>query len=165
MENKYLTIKELAAAANVSVQSIYKRLKRENDEIHNYTWKKDGTTLIAAAALQFIYGTEQPLRHKPKEKASAEQSIVELLKQQLEMIQKELDEKNKTIAELLEQLKECSSRETQYQQLLDHQQQLTAMEKQKILALEDAAFKKRGLFGLFGKKKSKYSQEVEENEQ
>lgn len=165
MEKAFYSIKEFAEAANVSEQSVYKRLKKDNDPIHQFISYEDGKKVIAAAALQIIYNRTEPLRPKQKEKAAAEpqQEMIDFLKLQLENMQHELEEKNKTIADLLEQAKESSKRETQYQQLLDQQQKLTAIDKQKILALESAAENKKGLFRFFGKKK-KETEGAAENE-
>ena len=69
MELDYLSVKEFAAAASVSVQSIYKRIGKPEDPIHQFLKNDVKPPLIAAAALEVIYNkTEQP---KQRERAAA----------------------------------------------------------------------------------------------
>lgn len=159
MEKEYLSIKEFAAAAGVSVQSVYNRIKESNNKIQKYIKIKDGKKVISAAALDDIYqkGFEYD---EIKEESAKEDSIVAILNKQIELLenqvkqqQEEIANKNEQIASLLEQLQESGKRESTYQTLLNQEQQLAAADKQKLLALESPESKaKRGLFGIFRKR-------------
>ena len=169
MELEYLSIKDFAEAASVSVQSIYKRINKADDPIHQFL-KDEKPPLIAAAALEVIYKRgEQPLH---RERAAAadqtQKDYIDLLKQQLEAAQTELQEKNKMIAELLEQAKIKDQKHTEiiqeFQQIINQQQMLTAADKNRVLALESAESKKKGFFSRF-RKKNKGEQGEQQNEQ
>ena len=174
MELEYLSVKEFAEEANVSVQSIYKRINKAEDPIHQFLKADEKTPMIAAAALEVIYNkSSKPLRSEKKsaEAAAADQmqkEYIELLKQQLEAAQNELQEKNKMIGELLEQAKIKEQTHTQivqeFQQIINNQQMLTAADKSRVLALENAEDKKKGFFRFFGRKR-KTEQGEPNNEQ
>lgn len=170
MELDYLSVKEFAAAASVSVQSIYKRIGKPEDPIHQFLKNDVKPPLIAAAALEVIYNkTEQP---KQRERAAAaddtQKEYIDLLKRQLEAAQTELQEKNKMITELLEQAKTKDQKHTEiiqeFQQIINQQQMLTAADKNRVLALENAESKRKGFFRFFGKK-NKAEQGEPNNEQ
>ena len=101
MELEYLSVKEFAEEAHVSVQSIYKRINKAEDPIHQFLKADEKTPMIAAAALEVIYNkASKPLRYEKKstEAAAADEmqkEYIELIKQQLEAAQNELQEKNK----------------------------------------------------------------------
>lgn len=156
MAEQYLSIKEFAEMANVSQQSVYKRLKKPDDIIQSYIKIKDGKKVIAAAAIEKIYNSDSAAVYDEVEEAEEQplrDDIIIILKGQVEQLQKELEIKNKQIEELTNRLKESSERETNFQTLLNQQQQLTATEKQRILQLESETMKKkRGIFGIFKKK-------------
>jgi septal ring factor EnvC (AmiA/AmiB activator) len=93
------------------------------------------------------------VRREPEPNINPQDEIINLLKEQLEQVRKELEFKNKQIEELQAQLKASSERETNYQHLLNQQQTLNGMDKQKILLLEnETTKKKKGIFGIFKKK-------------
>jgi uncharacterized coiled-coil protein SlyX len=158
MEKEYLSIKECAAAAGVSVQSVYNRIKESNNKIQKYIKIKDGKKVISAAALDDIY--QKGFEYDEIEESAKEDSIVAILNKQIELLenqvaqqQAEIERKNEHIASLLEQLQESGKRESTYQTLLNQEQQLAAADKQKLLALESPESKaKRGLFGIFKKR-------------
>lgn len=165
MSDSYLSIKEFAECANVSIQSVYKRIKKSDDIIHNFIIIKDGKKLIAAAAIEQIYNINyNSINNDIEEEAKEEplyNDIISILKEQIEQQKREIEFKNKQIDNLMIQLKESSKRETNYQTLLNQQQQLTATEKQKILQLENKASaneKKRGIFSFFRKKEEKVNE-------
>ena len=105
MEKEYLSIKEFAAAVGISPQAVYKQL---NNKLKPYLKTVDGKKTIEKSAL-FLFEKE------PKTN--------EVEQQLINMLQTELNEKNKQIAEL--------------QKLLDQAQRLHAAEKQRVLELED----------------------------
>jgi predicted DNA-binding protein YlxM (UPF0122 family) len=151
---EYLSIAEFAERAKVSKQSIYQRLKKSDDIIHKYIKIKGDKKVIAASAVDIIYNKDFAAYEEietDKEKFQEENEIIKLLRQQVEQQQREIDIKNKQIEDLNIQLKASSERETNYQTLLNQQQQLTAAEKQKVLLLEERT-QRKGLFNIFKKK-------------
>lgn len=129
MDKEYLSITDFAARAKVSKQSIYKRLNQLNNQLNNYVEMIDNQRMIDIRALQEIYGieVEQPSQPKnnqveqPNQPDSQPQNDTEKLL--IEMLQKELDEKNKQIENL--------------QRLVDQEQQLNMANHKKILLLEE----------------------------
>lgn len=157
MSEKYFSIAEFAEKANVSPQSVYQRIKRENDEIHKYIKiSKDGKKVIAETAIDIIYnkninGNYEEIEET--EKQTQDNIIIDILQNQVKQLTAEIEFKNKQIEELQTQLKASSERETNYQHLLNQQQTLNGMDKQKILLLEnETTKKKKGFFGIFKKK-------------
>lgn len=63
MGDRYLSIKDFANAAGVSVQSVYKRLNQVDNSLNQYLNQIDGKKMLNIQALQDIYGikVEQPV--------------------------------------------------------------------------------------------------------
>ena len=113
MEQEYLSINDFAAAVGITKQAVYKQL---NTKLKTYLKVVNGKKMIEKSALSLF--------DKKTEVNQNEQQLNNQLTDKLiDMLQKELDEKNQQIAEL--------------QKLLDQAQKLNAMDKQKILELED----------------------------
>lgn len=142
VENQYISVKEFAEKAGISVQAVYKGL---NNRLNPYVKLVDNQKTIDIRALQDIYGIEvEQLIQSELTTNSTENStsdtVVEAL---LEQLKKELDVKNEQIKEKDKQLKEkdnqiaaLNERLEEGHRLLDQQQQLQAMEK-KIQVLEN----------------------------
>lgn len=127
MEKEYLSIKEFAKLAKVSPQSIYKRLNQVDSRLNNYVEKVGNQKKIDIMALKDVYNieVEQPIQPGNNQveqpfKPENQQSSTDKL---LEMLQKQLEEKDKQISEL--------------QRLLDQQQKLSLSDRQIIQVLED----------------------------
>lgn len=128
---EYITIKEFAKRAGVSVQSVYKRLNGLNNPLNQFIQLVDNQKMLDIRALQEIYGieVEQPIQPNhstystldstPGEVQDEEKKV---LVEQIETLKKELDAKNEQIEKLL-----C---------LVDQAQRLQGIAEQKILALE-----------------------------
>lgn len=129
MDKEYLSITDFAARAKVSKQSIYKRLNQLNNKLNNYVEKVDNQKMIDIRALQEVYGmeVEQPSQPKVNQVEQPSQPDIQLQndteKLLIEMLQKELDEKNKQIENL--------------QRIIDQEQQLNMANHKKILLLEE----------------------------
>lgn len=133
MKNDLLTIKEFAKKTNVSVQSIYQRINKKNDVIHNYIVTKDNKKYIKENAIEEIYKKNTAETETGK---TANIEIIEFLKQQI-------IEKDKQIAEKDKQINEIT-------QALVQQQQLNAIDKQRIELIETKRKKPR--FNIFKKR-------------
>ena len=170
MNEKFYSVSAFAKLVNVSVQSIYQRMKKQDDDIQKYIKLQKGKKVISEKAIE-IYNkdlnTYEEAETEEKQKDindKAEIHIkeieylnreVEHLNKQVEYLTAEIEVKNKQIAELQEQLKASSERETNYQLLLNQQQQLNGIDKQRVLQLEQetqTAKKKKGIFGVFSRK-------------
>lgn len=172
MEERYYSIFEFAKLVNVSVQSIYKRLKRDDNIIHKYVKIKNGKKVISGEAVE-IYKkdeyeyediTEPEETEETEEKENTYNQIIEIYQKQIELLTAEIEVKNRQIEELTAQLKASSERETNYQHLLNHQQQLNGIDKQRVLLLEEQTQtqeKKQGILKIFQRKKGKEDKKEE----
>ena len=146
MGAEYLSIKDFAKKAGVSQQSLYKRLNNPNNQLNNYVKMVENQKMIDIRALQEVYGVEveQPIQPKTE---PVEQPIQPLLQATIESLTKELERKSEELqakdkqyadlkASMEEQLKVKDKQIEHYGKLLDQEQQLNAMNQQKILALE-----------------------------
>ena len=136
MKTEYLSVNEFAKAVNVTVQAIYKRIRK--DDLKPFIKKQNGKIYIDKSAIGIynIKNSEEKENH----------SIIEILRV-------ELDEKNKQIESLLNRL-------DQQQQLLDQQQKLMLLDQQKILALEEAhegQEARKGILSIFRRKRERRS--------
>lgn len=133
-QDHYLSIKDFAQAAGVSVQSVYKRLNQVENHLNQYLNLIDGKKMLDIKALKDLYGVEvaqlvvQPLNQSCQPDSTSDIAI-KALNQQLEVLQDQLKSKDQQIEELNQRLKESM-------QLLDQQQKLTAIAEQKVLMLE-----------------------------
>ena len=159
MDEKYYSVLEFAEMVNVSVQSIYQRIKKTDDDIHRYIKLQKGKRYISEKAVE-IYNKDLTAgaEEEKAEKQNDLNEIAEIYKKQVEYLTAEIEVKNKQIEELQERLKASSERETNYQQLLNQQQQLNGIDKQRVLQLESetqTTKKKKGIFGIFRRKEEK----------
>lgn len=136
MNTRYLTIKEFAEKAKVSPQIIYKRIQDKNNSLYPFLKVIDGKKYISEEALKIIYN----ISAESGQESEKENNVIELLK-------KELESKNEQINTLLNQLTEAHT-------LINQQQQLHLLDKQKIKELEEAKEeKKKSVFNFFHFKK------------
>lgn len=145
VENQYISVKEFAQRAGKSVQAIYKGL---NNRLNQYVKLVDNQKMLDIRALQEVYGMEveepiQPELTTDSTKESTNDTVIDTLLKQIEILRNELDVKNEQLREKDRQLKEkdnqiaaLNKRLEESHRLLDQSQQLQAMEK-KIQALED----------------------------
>ena len=128
MKTEYISIKDFAKRAGVSQQSLYKRLNKLNNQLNNYVKMVENQKMIDIRALQEVYGVEveQPIQPKiePVEQPIQPNfdSILSQNQQMIDMLKEQLEAKDKQIENL--------------QKLLDQEQQLNAMNHEKILLLE-----------------------------
>ena len=132
MKDDFLSVSEFAKTADVSIQAVYKRINKENSDLKPFVKKSGGKTLIDKAALALVYN-----KHESEDKDST--TAIEILKA-------EILEKNKQIEGLLAQLETVNK-------LLDQQQSLMLLDKQKILELEEAKTDRKSIFNIFKRKK------------
>ena len=148
MEKDLLTVKEFAELAGVSVQSIYKKLGKANNPIQRYLKVVDGVKYIERRAYAILYSSapaptaaeeappaivEEQTPPQPGESEappppkSSTDRILDILEQQLEEQRRQLQEKDKQIAAQTEQINSLLARLEESSQIINQQQQLTAM--------------------------------------
>lgn len=125
-QKEYLTIKEFADAAGVSKQAVYQRL---TGTLKPYVSIKDGVKYLNIRALELYKGDDavKKLKKNNQEESNSVQvdSMVELLK-------RELDQKNKQIDELHKLLEQSQVNLSQMQyrlQLIEDQRNEEPEEK------------------------------------
>lgn len=126
MKDEYISIKEFAERAGVSVQSIYKRLNGLNNPLNQYVKLVDNQKMLNISALKEIYDieVEQPIQPNHSTLEAVNDTLYDTLLKQLEV-------KDNQIQELNERLKEA-------QKALSQEQQLHLLSKQHIFELEAA---------------------------
>ena len=91
-EDQYLSVKEFAQAAGVSVQAVYKRLLKDLKPFVN---EVDGRKVINKRALKEVYGKDQ---EELEEKV--DNDLINVLLNQINLLTNELNQKNSEINEL-----------------------------------------------------------------
>lgn len=160
MSVKYYSIKEFAELLGISPQSIYKRLKKENDPLHNYTKVEDSKTLIADSAVAEVFKRGAIPQENAEERKDSPplDDIIFLLNEQIDTLKRALESKEEEVKRLTAQNERLYKMLEDQQRMTEHQQQLSALDKKNILLLEEKINKKKkGIFGWFNRK------EVEEN--
>lgn len=134
-DQEYISIADFAEHAGVSKQAVYQRL---NKSLKAYVKDVDGKKSINIRALEDLYGKESCSRleqdiqgeFKEVEQGIEEEKEGQLINKLIDTLQEELKSKDEQIREKDLQIKELHN-------LLDQQQKLTAMDRQRITELED----------------------------
>ena len=155
MRSEYITVKEFAEIAGVTIQSIYKRLSKENNPLNPYFKEIDGKKLLHKAALKEVYDLDPPEELEkdqpadPTEEAATPEKndhadrLITLLEKQLEEKDRQLQEKDLQINAKDKQIESLLQRLEEANKLIDQQQQLAAIEKKEVLQLEDPEEKEK----------------------
>ncbi len=134
MKEEYLSISEFATRAGVSRPTIYSKL---DNELSNFCKVVKGKKVINIAALS-LFGIKESVKNFTDSETL--KSLVTVLQEQQQALQKELDIKN-------EQIRTLSNQNTQQLKLIDQQQYLQAMAEQKRLeAPAERIEEEKGLF-------------------
>lgn len=112
MEKEYLSIKDFAQAVGISQQAVYKQL---NNKLQPYLKVVDNKKMLEKSALKLF--------EKEEKNSNVEQQLINMLNENLEVLKKQLEEKDKTIASLNENLK--------------REQELHGIEKARTKELQD----------------------------
>lgn len=108
MQDEYISVKEFAKRAGVSVQSLYKRLNGLNNPLNQYIKLVDNQKMLNISALEEVYGIEveqpiQPNHSTYSTSAQENETVIDILLKQSEMLKKELEMKNEQIIFLQEE--------------------------------------------------------------
>ena len=149
MEKDLLTIKDFAQLAGVSVQSIYKKIGKQNNPIQRYLVELNGLKYIRRAALDVLYSPapaatvfqeEQPPQNdEPPQTKSGTDRLLDILETQLADQRRQLEEKDKQIADQSRQISQLLEQLAENAKIINQQQQLTAMNTQFLLGQPAAA--------------------------
>ena len=122
MEQELLSVKDFAARAGVSVQAIYKRLNKVDNELNKYVFVIGGKKMLDATALSLFADTaDAPADSTGCSTGCSTGLTVEY--RYIETLEAELERKNEQIEKL--------------QQLLSQEQQLRLVADKRILLLEE----------------------------
>lgn len=110
MNDEYISIKEFAELAGISVQAVYKRL---NNQLNPYVKLVENRKMLKKSALYEVYGieVEQPIQPKYSTKHSTNSTKVEtvkLLQKTVDLLENELKIKNQQIETLQKENSELS---------------------------------------------------------
>ena len=146
MEKERITVKEYADAIGKSVQAVYNKINNADDPIQQYViQKKKGKAELKAEILDTIekkekethktFTLENEIKEEQKEdsaeettienKASSQNEIIDILKDQIKHFKIEIEEKNKQIEYLQKAL-------DNNQKMLNNEQQLMLLEKNAV---------------------------------
>lgn len=150
MNDKYITVSEFAKRANISKQRVYQLL---NKRLKEFVQEVDGKKMLDIRALESfsIQDTCSSVVQEVEPDAKQEASALDLLKTTIDMLQKQLEEKDRTIHELTEALKNEQLQTSQAQalhggsikQLLEQGQDAEEPEQQKKEAEASKGFFRR----------------------
>lgn len=157
MNDKYITVAEFSKRANISKQRVYQLL---NKRLKEFVQEVDGKKMLDIRALESfsIQGacsnnqdTCSSVVKEVEPDAKQEASALDLLKTTIDMLQKQLEEKDRTIHELTEALKNEQLQTSQAQalhggsikQLLEQGQDAEEPEQQKKEAEASKGFFRR----------------------
>ena len=118
MEQELLSVKDFAARAGVSVQAIYKRLNKVDNELNKYVFVIGGQKMLDATALSLFADTADA----PADSTGCSTGLT-VEYRYIETLEAELERKNEQIEKL--------------QQLLSQEQQLRLVADKRILLLEE----------------------------
>lgn len=177
MEQEYLEIKEFAKRADKSFQGIYKRVNNSNSKLQPFVKYFEGSPKIHKRALVELYGVEEEVEkveekverivEKVEEGLNEEKDgafaieLVGALKEEIELLKKELNNKEEQLKKKDTQIEELFALMKEHNKILDQQQQLSAMDKNKIFKLESKEQKAKRV-NIFTKWFSKKGLEIEE---
>lgn len=154
-----LSISEVADLAEVSSQSIYKRLKKKDNPIHSYVVMEGNQTMLKKEILSEIYkkqieGVElcnyqpslkvdQPKAEEQQEaKESKESAIYKKYNESetasykvIEILREQIKMQNEEIQQKNKIIADLNDRLADSQRMLDQQQRLSLADKQEILML------------------------------
>lgn len=154
MVDQYVSIKEFAARAGVSPQSVYKRLNQVGNQLSNYIKPVGNQRMLNIRALQDVYGIEVDNQNQPVEQPVVNFSQPDQMQDQIKMLQDQLgikdqqlreqaerdQKKDEQIRKLHEELIEQDQRHHEeiqtMQELLSQEQKLHLLSVQRVQELE-----------------------------
>ena len=104
MDNQeYISIKEFAARANVSTQSIYKKLNQVDNKLQTYCKQVDNQKMLNIKALQDLYNIK--VDKDMQQDTTLSQQLIEILQEQLRVKDEQIASLNNTLEQTAAALK------------------------------------------------------------
>ena len=104
MDNQeYISIKEFAARANVSTQSIYKKLNQVDNKLQTYCKQVDNQKMLNIKALQDLYNIK--VDKDMQQDTTLSQQLIEILQEQLRVKDEQIASLNNTLEQTTAALK------------------------------------------------------------
>ena len=102
MNNNYITVSEFATKAGISKQRVYQLL---NKSLKEFVQEVDGKKVIDIKGLELFENNENHSRVEQTFKQYLNKSLIDTLQTTIAVLQKQLEEKDRQIAELTEIVK------------------------------------------------------------
>lgn len=102
MNNNYITVSEFATKAGISKQRVYQLL---NKSLKEFVQEVDGKKVIDIKGLELFENNENHSRVEQAFKQDLNKSLIDTLQTTIAVLQKQLEEKDRQIAELTEIVK------------------------------------------------------------
>lgn len=128
MMDEWITVKEFADRAGISVQAVYKQL---NKKLKPYLTVMNGTKMLNIKALEEVYGKTEQQETQPVKQEMNEKLLNQLIAQ-LEEKDRQINELHRLLASKDMQLTEC----LHTVQMLEDRQNTEQQEEQKEQAVE-----------------------------
>lgn len=146
-EKELLTITEFAEARGVSTQTIYQQIKKGLKE---FVVVIDGKKYINRKAFEENPPSAKP-KNQPTEQPTNQPTRNQVAQPREEFYQKQIEEKDKQIHALMEQLESAQTQNKELTEILRREQDLRMAQEIKQISAENPT-EKRGFFALFKKK-------------
>lgn len=145
---EYLSINEFAELVGVSPQSIYKRIKKENNPIKPYLKEVEGVKCISRSAAVLYKSTaaaeeteniidqketNQPRSEQQQPQRNSMEQLLDILDQQLKDQREQLKEKDRQLMEKDKQIEKLLDQIAEITKIVDQQQQLTALNHKNLM--------------------------------
>ena len=102
MNNNYITVSEFATKAGISKQRVYQLL---NKSLKEFVQEVDGKKVIDIKGLELFENNENHSRVEQAFEQDLNKSLIDTLQTTIAVLQKQLEEKDRQIAELTEIVK------------------------------------------------------------
>jgi hypothetical protein len=156
-ESNYISIAEFSKRANISKQRVYQLL---NKSLKDFVKEIDGVKMLHIQALERYQNKENNSRVEQGFEQDLNNPLNDTLIKTIEILQEQLNVKDRQIEELNNRLAETTHALHQSQELTHREQDLNA---KNVLMLEsqEQKKKKKGIFNLFNKKSKREEQKNE----
>lgn len=131
--NEYMTVKEFAAAAGVTRQTIYSQIDR--GVLSEFVTEIDGAKMIDKKALSKFTVKRQSSDSQNDSKIDSQNELIKALREQIAAQEKELESKRQEISNLTSAISDLTAALTGAQQL----QYMEKQERMKLLEVAEAA--------------------------
>lgn len=143
MSNGYITIKEYAEKAGVSVQSVYKKINGKNNPIKPYLKRLNNKWYIKETVFETLT-EETELQEEKKQTSpasSSEEKLISILEAELRELREQVKEKDNQLREKDNQINTLLNQVSESIKIVNQQQTLTAITAKAAAELPDPGHK------------------------